>query len=117
MRREENAYALASLLQQRKFPAFAFKGKAEHFYEVFVGPYADPNVAAKTQKELQDQGVATVIRHWPLRSARSRPLELPSVREGAFVPRHTSIGLDLQMYKAGSCTATLSLPIEIRSSA
>ena len=66
MRREENAYALASALQQRKFPAFALRGKAGRLYEVFVGPYADPKVAAKTKKELQDQGFATIVRQWPL---------------------------------------------------
>jgi hypothetical protein len=66
MRREENAYALANSLQQRKFPAFAFRGEGEQFYEVFVGPYRDPTVAAKTKKELQDQGFPTIIRHWPL---------------------------------------------------
>ena len=66
MRREENARVLARSLQQQKFPAFIFKREAGHLYEVFVGPYLDPKVAAKTKKELQDQGFATVVRHWPL---------------------------------------------------
>ena len=66
MRRQENAYALARSLQQEEFPAFIFRRDAGHFYEVFVGPYGAPDVAAKTKKRLQDQGFATTVRHWPL---------------------------------------------------
>jgi septal ring-binding cell division protein DamX len=63
MRHAENADALLRSLQQKKFPAFIFKG--EGFYEVLVGPYHDSKLAANTRKELQDQGFDGVVRHWP----------------------------------------------------
>jgi septal ring-binding cell division protein DamX len=65
MRHAENAEALERSLQQKRYPAFIVKNEADHLYEIVVGPYPDAQAAAKTRKELRDQGFETIVKHWP----------------------------------------------------
>jgi hypothetical protein len=66
MAEENNADALAQILQKRNFPAFVFKRGGDRFYKVAVGPYngADADSTAKVRDDLEKQGFKPILKPW-----------------------------------------------------
>jgi septal ring-binding cell division protein DamX len=66
MAEENNADALAEILQKRNFPAFVFKRGGDRFYKVAVGPYngADVDSTAKVKANLEKQGLTPILKPW-----------------------------------------------------
>jgi hypothetical protein len=66
MAEENNADALAEMLQKRNLPAFVFKRGGDRFYKVAVGPYngADADSTAKIKADLEKQGLTPILKPW-----------------------------------------------------
>ena len=64
MKHEDNADALAKILQKKNFPAFVFKRGANPFYRVAVGAYSDPDSAARIKDQLKAQGFQAILKRW-----------------------------------------------------
>jgi cell division septation protein DedD len=66
MTEENNADALAEILQKRNFPAFVFKRGGDRFYKVAVGPYngADADSTAKVKTDLEKLGFTPILKPW-----------------------------------------------------
>jgi septal ring-binding cell division protein DamX len=61
MTKEADALDLARQLQKRKFPAFVVSPRADKYYRVEVGPYADQKAADAARKGLEDAGFKKVF--------------------------------------------------------
>ncbi|HJY86080.1 MAG TPA: SPOR domain-containing protein [Candidatus Acidoferrales bacterium] len=59
---EQEALALAETLQQRQFPAFVRIHRADHYYRVQVGPYADTESARLAKRRLEKDGFKAIIK-------------------------------------------------------
>jgi PilZ domain-containing protein/sporulation related protein len=66
MTEENNADALAEVLQKRNFPAFVFKRGGDRFYKVAIGPYngADADSTAKVKTDLEKLGFTPILKPW-----------------------------------------------------
>jgi len=64
MSRKENADALAAALNQKKFPAFAFRRGNDHFYKVLVGPYPDVRSSNQVKDQLQRENYQALREVW-----------------------------------------------------
>lgn len=63
LRKESEAFALASELRKRKFPAFVASPQADRYYRVQVGPYADQKSAEAARKGLEGSGFKAIVKH------------------------------------------------------
>ncbi len=61
--RETDALELANRLQKRKFPAFVVSPRADKYYRVQVGPYADQKTAEAARKGLEGAGFKAIVKH------------------------------------------------------
>ncbi len=61
MTKEADAFDLARQLQKKKFPAFVVSSRADKYYRVEVGPYADQKAADAARKGLEDAGFRKVF--------------------------------------------------------
>lgn len=64
MTHEDNADALAAILNQKSFPAFVFKRDGDRFYRVAVGPFGDENATIQVKEQIETQGFKTMLRTW-----------------------------------------------------
>ena len=62
MARQADAIGLAQALQQKKFPAFVLPPRADRYYRVQVGPYADTQSADLARQKLESQGFKAITR-------------------------------------------------------
>jgi cell division septation protein DedD len=61
--KEADAMELATRLQKNKFPAFVLSPKADKYYRVQVGPYADQKAADVARKGLEGAGFKAIVKH------------------------------------------------------
>jgi cell division septation protein DedD len=61
--REGDAFALATSLQKRKFPAYVVSPHGDKFYRVQVGPYSDQKSADAARKGLESAGFKAIVKH------------------------------------------------------
>jgi len=61
--KEADALELAARLQKKRFPAFVLSPRADKYYHVQVGPYADPKAADVARKGLEDAGFNAIVKH------------------------------------------------------
>jgi len=61
--KEADAMELATRLQKKKFPAFVLSPKADKYYRVQVGPYADQKAADVARKGLEGAGFKAIVKH------------------------------------------------------
>jgi len=59
---QDDALALAQVLQQKKFPAFVIPPGADKFYRVQVGPYTDNPSATAARNQLEAQGFKSIVK-------------------------------------------------------
>lgn len=59
---QEDALALAQVLQQKKFPAIVVPPSADKYYRVQVGPYHDDPSATKARQDLEAKGFKSIIK-------------------------------------------------------
>jgi hypothetical protein len=64
MKLEDNADALAKILQNKNFPAFVFRHGTDRLYRVAVGPYSDAKATIKPKGTLEKQGFKPILRRW-----------------------------------------------------
>ena len=64
MKLEDNADALAKVLQKKNFPAFVFQHGTDRLYRVAVGPYSDADSTIKLKGTLEKQGFKPILRRW-----------------------------------------------------
>jgi cell division septation protein DedD len=64
MASEENAIALADSLGQMNFPAFVFKGPADRYHHVFVGPFTSADTTLTVKKDLEKRGFKAFRTEW-----------------------------------------------------
>jgi hypothetical protein len=64
MKLEDNADALAKVLQKKNFPAFVFRHGTDRLYRVAVGPYSDADSTIKPKGTLEKQGFKPILRRW-----------------------------------------------------
>lgn len=60
--KESDAYALASALQQKKFPAFVLPPAGDSYYRVQVGPYPSAAAADTGKKALVKEGFKAILK-------------------------------------------------------
>ena len=60
--KEGEALALAEALQKKKFPAFVLTPRADQYYRVQVGPYADVQSANGARRGLENEGFKAIVR-------------------------------------------------------
>jgi septal ring-binding cell division protein DamX len=63
VKQQRDAIQMADELQKKKFPAFVVDSKADGFYHVQVGPYADKASAESARHALEDAGFKAIIKH------------------------------------------------------
>ncbi len=63
MTKEADALDLAKQLQKKKFPAFVVSPRADKYYRVEVGPYADQKAADAARKGLEGAGFKAFAKH------------------------------------------------------
>jgi cell division septation protein DedD len=63
LRKESDAFDLATRLQKKKFPAYVLSPRADKYYRVQVGPYADQKAADAAQKGLEGAGFKAIVKH------------------------------------------------------
>lgn len=63
MSHPENADALATVLQNKSFPAFVATRKGDPFYRVDVGPYPTLAAATDAKNALSIRGFETILKH------------------------------------------------------
>ena len=61
--KEADALELATRLQKQKFPAFVLSPRADKYYHVQVGPYADQKAADAARKGLEGAGFKAIVKH------------------------------------------------------
>jgi DedD protein len=61
--KEADALELASRLQKKNFPAFVLSPRADKYYHVQVGPYADQKTADAARKGLEGAGFKAIVKH------------------------------------------------------
>jgi septal ring-binding cell division protein DamX len=61
--RESDALELATRLQKKKFPAFVLSPRADKYFRVQVGPYADQKAADTARKGLEGAGFKAIVKH------------------------------------------------------
>jgi DedD protein len=61
--KEADALELATRLQKKKFPAFVLSPRADKYYHVQVGPYADQKTADAARKGLEGAGFKAIVKH------------------------------------------------------
>ncbi len=61
--KEADAMELATRLQKKKFPAFVLSPRADKYYRVQVGPYADQKAADAARKGLDGAGFKAIVKH------------------------------------------------------
>ena len=61
--KEAEALELAARLQKKKFPAFVLSPRADKYYHVQVGPYADQKTAEAARKGLEGAGFKAIVKH------------------------------------------------------
>ena len=60
---QNDALAMADVLQQKKFPAFVVAPTTDNFYRVQVGPYPDQHAAEGAKTALDHAGFLAIIKH------------------------------------------------------
>ncbi|MFI5057587.1 MAG: SPOR domain-containing protein [Candidatus Acidiferrales bacterium] len=63
LRKESDAFDLATRLQKKKFPAYVLSPRADKYYRVQVGPYADQKAADTAKKGLEGAGFKAIVKH------------------------------------------------------
>lgn len=63
MTKEADALDLATRLQKKKFPAYVLSPRADKYYRVQVGPYADQKAADAAKKGLEGAGFRAIVKH------------------------------------------------------
>jgi cell division septation protein DedD len=63
VKQQRDAMQMADELMKKKFPAFVVDSKADGFYHVQVGPYADKASAESARHALEDAGFKAIIKH------------------------------------------------------
>jgi cell division septation protein DedD len=63
MTKEADALDLARQLQKKRFPAFVVSPRADKYYRVEVGPYADQKAADAARKGLEGAGFKAFAKH------------------------------------------------------
>ena len=63
VKQQRDAIQMADELQKKKFPAFVVDSKADGFYHVQVGPYADKASAETARHALEAVGFKAIIKH------------------------------------------------------
>ena len=63
VKQQHDAIQMADELQKKRFPAFVVDSKADGFYHVQVGPYADKASAESARHALEDAGFKAIIKH------------------------------------------------------
>jgi cell division septation protein DedD len=63
LRKESDAFDLATRLQKKKFPAYVLSRRADKYYRVQVGPYADQKSADTAKKDLEGAGFKAIVKH------------------------------------------------------
>jgi cell division protein FtsN len=63
VKQQRDAIQMADELQKKKFPAFVVDSKADGFYHVQVGPYADKASADSARRALEAAGFKAIIKH------------------------------------------------------
>jgi cell division septation protein DedD len=63
MTKEADALDLATRLQKKKFPAYVLSPRADKYYRVQVGPYADQKDADAAKKGLEGAGFKAIVKH------------------------------------------------------
>jgi cell division septation protein DedD len=61
--KESDAMELATRLQKKKFPAFVLSPRADKYFRVQVGPYADQKAADAARKGLEGAGFKAIVKH------------------------------------------------------
>jgi cell division septation protein DedD len=61
--KEADALDLATRLQKKKFPAYVLSPRADKYYRVQVGPYADQKAADAAKKGLEGAGFKAIVKH------------------------------------------------------
>jgi cell division protein FtsN len=61
--KEADALDLATRLQKKKFPAYVLSPRADKYYRVQVGPYADLKAASAAKKGLEGAGFRAIVKH------------------------------------------------------
>jgi cell division protein FtsN len=61
--KEADALDLATRLQKKKFPAYVLSPRADKYYRVQVGPYADQKAADAAKKGLEGAGFIAIVKH------------------------------------------------------
>lgn len=62
LRHQGDALALADALQQKRFPSFVVTPTTDAYYRVQVGPYSTEGAAEKARRQLDHQGVKSIIK-------------------------------------------------------
>jgi cell division septation protein DedD len=65
-----DALALATELQKKGFPAFVLEPQTDQYYRVQLGAYADDALAKVARQQLKNQGLESIIKHRPAKTAR-----------------------------------------------
>ena len=63
VKQQRDAMQMADELMKKKFAAFVVDSKADGFYHVQVGPYADKASAEAARHALEDAGFKAIIKH------------------------------------------------------
>jgi cell division septation protein DedD len=63
LRKESDAFDLATRLQKKKFPAYVLSPRGDKYYRVQVGPYADQKAADAAKKGLEGAGFKAIVKH------------------------------------------------------
>jgi septal ring-binding cell division protein DamX len=63
MTKEADALEVAKQLQKKRFPAFVVAPRADKYYRVEVGPYADQKAADAARKGLEGAGFKAFAKH------------------------------------------------------
>ena len=63
LRKESDAFDLATRLQKKKFPAYVLSPRADKYYRVQVGPYPDQKAADAAKKGLEGAGFKAIVKH------------------------------------------------------
>ncbi len=63
MTKEADALDLARQLQKKRFPAFVVSPRADKYYRVELGPYADQKAADAARKGLEGAGFKAFAKH------------------------------------------------------
>jgi DedD protein len=60
---QNDAVAIADMLQQKRFPSFVVAPTTDNFYRVQVGPYPDQRAAEVAKAALDHAGFQGIIKH------------------------------------------------------